>query len=107
MALGYRVFTQIERPPQELVAQFAEIATPDLADSMQRAGVVDGNIRPIYRPMGRFAGHNVVCDPEFEANWENAKNKKELRQIFYQCLKKTCDHKHCARGVHNEKSKHK
>lgn len=60
MALGYRVFTQIERPARELVAQFAEIATPDLADSMQKAGVMDGDIRPIYRPMPRFAGPAVT-----------------------------------------------
>lgn len=60
MPLGYRVFTEIERPPSELMARFAEIATPDLVDSMRKAGMVDGNIRPIYRPMSRFAGPAVT-----------------------------------------------
>jgi len=75
MALGYRVFTQIERPPRELVARFVEIitpdtpdladvmrkaGTPDLADVMQNSGVVDANIRPIYRSMSRFAGPAVT-----------------------------------------------
>jgi RraA family protein len=60
IAFGYRVFTEIERPPSELVAQLAGIATPDLVDSMQKAGMVDGNIRPIYYPMSRFAGPAVT-----------------------------------------------
>lgn len=72
MALGYRVFTQIERPPSELVARFIEIITPDLVDMMEKAGtpdladvmhnagVVDQGIRPIYRPMPCFAGPAVT-----------------------------------------------
>jgi 4-hydroxy-4-methyl-2-oxoglutarate aldolase len=72
MAFGYRVFTQINRPPAALVARFVEIITPDptdimekagspdLADVMQNAGVVEGAIRPIYQPMPRFAGPAVT-----------------------------------------------
>jgi len=60
MALGYRVFSQIERPADELLARFAEMATPDLADAMQMAGVVDAEIKPIYRPIGRFVGPAVT-----------------------------------------------
>ena len=72
MAYGYRVFTQIKRPPPALVARFVEIitpsetdimgkaGTPDLADVMQNAGVVDRSIGPIYQPMACFAGPAVT-----------------------------------------------
>lgn len=69
MALGYRVFTEIDRPPSDLLAKFADIAAPDVADSMQRTGVVDGNIQPIYKPMPRFVGPAVtVAVPEGSFN---------------------------------------
>lgn len=61
MSYGYRAFTEIERPSQELVDQLAQYAPPDLADAMQKAGVLDGTIRPIYSPMPRFAGPAVTC----------------------------------------------
>lgn len=65
MALGYRVFTEVERPPAELVQKFSELATPDIADSMQRTGVVSSRIQPIYRPIPRVAGPAVtVSVPE-------------------------------------------
>lgn len=72
MPLGCRVFTQIERPSRELLDRFVEIitpdpenvmekaGTPDLADAMQDVGVVDGDIRPIYRPMPCFVGPAVT-----------------------------------------------
>jgi len=60
MALGYRVFTEVERPPRELVAQFAAIETPDLVDCMNGTGMVDRHIRPIYQPMPRFVGPAVT-----------------------------------------------
>ena len=60
MTLGYRVFTHIERPPRELVARFANIPTPDLADVMQKAGVIGGHIGPIYQPMASFVGPAVT-----------------------------------------------
>lgn len=72
MTLGYRVFTQIERPSRELLDRFVEMitpdpenvmekaGTPDLADAMQNAGVVDGAIQPIYRPMPCFVGPAVT-----------------------------------------------
>ena len=60
MSLGYRVFTEVERHPRQLVAQFAQLATPDLVDSMQKTGMVDGHIRPIYQPMPPFAGPAVT-----------------------------------------------
>jgi RraA family protein len=65
MALGYRVFTEIERPPAALVQAFAGLATPDIADSMQRTGVVSGRIQPVYRPIPRITGPAVtVSVPE-------------------------------------------
>jgi RraA family protein len=60
MTLGYRVFTKVERPPSELIGRFANIATPDLVDSMYKVGMVDGHIRPIYHPMVGFAGPAVT-----------------------------------------------
>jgi regulator of RNase E activity RraA len=60
MALGYRVFSEIERPAKEVLARFAGLPTPDLADVMQKAGVVDGVITPIYQPMAPFVGPAVT-----------------------------------------------
>lgn len=60
MSLGFRVFTEVERPPRELVEEFTKIPTPDLVDCMNKAGMVDGHIRPIYQPMLRFAGPAVT-----------------------------------------------
>jgi RraA family protein len=62
MSLGYRVFSEIERPSGELLAQFAGLATPDLADAMQKAGVIDADIKPIFQPMARFAGPAVTVN---------------------------------------------
>ena len=62
MTFGNRVFTQVDRPSAELVARLAEIPTPDLADSMKRAGVVSGGIQAIYRPMRRVAGSAVTIN---------------------------------------------
>lgn len=62
MTLGFRVFTEVDRPAPDLVQRFADIPTPDLADSMQRAGVVSGDIQPLYRPMRRVAGPAVTIN---------------------------------------------
>lgn len=60
MAFGYRVFNRVERPAADLVAHFSGFATPDLADVMQKAGVVDSSIHPVYQPMRHFAGPAVT-----------------------------------------------
>jgi len=60
MALGYRVFTEIERPPQALFNRFGNIPTPDLADAMNRTGVVSAGIRPVYQPMPPICGPGVT-----------------------------------------------
>jgi len=60
MTYGYRVFSQFERPSPELVSQFAGTASPDLADVMQKAGVIGGGISPIYEPMAAFVGTAVT-----------------------------------------------
>ena len=60
MALGYRVFTEIERPPQTLLNRLGNIPTPDLADAMNRTGVVSAGIRPVYQPMPPICGPGVT-----------------------------------------------
>lgn len=60
MPLGFRVFTEIERASPDLISRFLETATPDLADVMQRAGVVSGAVRPVYQPVPRIAGPAVT-----------------------------------------------
>lgn len=60
MTYGYRVFSRFERPSRELIAQFEGIATPDIADVMQKAGVIGGGITPIYYPMAPFVGTAVT-----------------------------------------------
>lgn len=60
MSYGYRVFSQFERATPELVARFEGAASPDLADVMQKAGVIGGGISPIYQPMAPFAGTAVT-----------------------------------------------
>jgi len=60
MALGFRVFTEIDRAPSGLIRRFLETATPDLADVMQRTGVVSGAVRPVYQPIPRIAGPAIT-----------------------------------------------
>jgi regulator of RNase E activity RraA len=67
MRYGHRVFTQVDRPPSELVARLpseadimAKAGTPDLADVMRNTGVVEPAIRPMCQSMPCFAGPVVT-----------------------------------------------
>ena len=57
--VGFRVFTEIPRPAQSLVAEFAKIETTFLSDAMNRFGGMGGNIRPA-EPTMRLAGPAVT-----------------------------------------------
>jgi regulator of RNase E activity RraA len=53
--VGFRVFTQIDRPAREVVAALGELETTWITDAMHRFGGMDGNIRPAAAGM-RCAG---------------------------------------------------
>ena len=44
--IGFRIFTTINRPPLELIKQFAGIPVANLADNMGRISCVDAAIKP-------------------------------------------------------------
>ena len=56
MPVGFRVYTHAPRPEPALIQRFATKFTPDLSDAMNRAGTMDGGIRPVYLPMNKVVG---------------------------------------------------
>ena len=61
MALGHRVYRQIERPNPEVVQQLSACFSADLADAMKKSGAMRREIAPLYRPMPRIAGPAVTA----------------------------------------------
>jgi regulator of RNase E activity RraA len=59
MKIGFRVITDIARPPAELSARLQHCRSCDLSDVMNRAGTMVG-IRPVYLPIGRVVGPAVT-----------------------------------------------
>jgi len=59
MKIGFRVITDIPRPPAELSARLARCRSCDLSDVMNRAGTMVG-IRPVYLPIERVVGPAVT-----------------------------------------------
>jgi regulator of RNase E activity RraA len=57
--VGFRVFTEIERPPKEVVAAFAGLETTWITDAMNRFGGMAGSIRPAVPGM-RLCGPAVT-----------------------------------------------
>ncbi|MBN1401396.1 MAG: RraA family protein [Anaerolineae bacterium] len=49
--VGFRVFTQIPRPPRELVEAFAKLESTYVTDAMNRFGGMDANIQPAHPAM--------------------------------------------------------
>lgn len=45
--VGFRVFTQIERPDKVLVEQFRDLPVANIADEMNRISCVDARIKPV------------------------------------------------------------
>jgi regulator of RNase E activity RraA len=57
--VGFRVFTQIQRPPAAVVAGLGELETTFVTDAMNRFGGMDANVRPAD-PAMRLAGPAVT-----------------------------------------------
>ena len=50
--IGCRIFTDINRPPVELIEKFRGLPVANIGDNMNRLYCVDGNIRPMnHRPV--------------------------------------------------------
>ncbi|QOY38259.1 RraA family protein [Anaerobacillus isosaccharinicus] len=47
--VGLRIYTKIERPSRDLVEQFRDLPTPNIADNMGRFSCVDSQIRPFNK----------------------------------------------------------
>src|SRR5579864_4174089 len=60
MPLGFRVYTDIERPAASLIGLFESFQSPDISDVMNRAGTMDSGIRPINTPAKRIVGPAVT-----------------------------------------------
>jgi len=60
MAIGFRVFTEVNRPSEELVSRFREKRSCDLSDVMNRSQTMTG-IAPIYRPVPRVVGPAITA----------------------------------------------
>lgn len=68
-AIGFRGFTEIVRPPPDLVRRLADYAPPDLSDVMRGTHTLDPAIRPLYPFTGRIAGPAVtVAVPQGSLN---------------------------------------
>lgn len=61
MPLGFRVITEIKRPPADVVTALGAGFSADLADSMNKAGAMQRGIAPLYQPIERFAGPAVTA----------------------------------------------
>jgi regulator of RNase E activity RraA len=59
MRVGFRVITEIARPPVELVERLLECRSCDISDVMNRSGTMVG-IHAVYRPVVRVAGPAVT-----------------------------------------------
>ncbi len=67
--IGFRGFTNLVRPPADLVKRLAEFAPPDLSDVTRGACTLDPAIRPLWPFAGRIAGPAVtVCVPQGSLN---------------------------------------
>lgn len=60
MPLGFRVYTDMERPTASLIELFESFQSPDISDVMNRAGTMDSGIRPINTPPKRVVGPAVT-----------------------------------------------
>lgn len=47
MNIGFRIYTDFERPSADLVEQFREFATSNISDNMNRFGCLDWKIKPM------------------------------------------------------------
>lgn len=59
MSIGFRVITEIQRPPGELVEQLSKCRSCDISDVMNRAGTMVG-IHAVYAPIKSIAGPAVT-----------------------------------------------
>ncbi len=44
--IGFRIYTEIERPPQELIEEFGKLPVANIGDSMGRTACIDSRIKP-------------------------------------------------------------
>lgn len=56
MAIGFRVFTKVEKPDKSLIEQFKEYPTPNIADCINRLNVMKSNIRNMVKPGVKMVG---------------------------------------------------
>ncbi len=54
--VGFRIRSQADRPPEELVKQAAELPTPNLGDVMNRAQCMTPDIKPFGKPGVKLIG---------------------------------------------------
>lgn len=58
--IGFRTYTQVVRPPADIVTRLAAYAPPDLSDAMRASYTLDPAILPLWPFTGRIAGPAVT-----------------------------------------------
>lgn len=58
--IGFRVRTDVPKPPREVIDAFAECPTTDIADIVTKMFAVSTAIKPLYQPIRRIAGSAVT-----------------------------------------------
>jgi 4-hydroxy-4-methyl-2-oxoglutarate aldolase len=61
-SIGSRVYTRIDRAPDDAIRRLAKSSVCNIADVMHGMNVIDGVIAPIYTPMADLAGPCVTVD---------------------------------------------
>lgn len=62
------VVTSIKRVPQDIAAEFAALGVATAHEAQGRIGLLDRDLRPIYRPVS-IAGSAVTCEVAPGDNW--------------------------------------
>jgi 4-hydroxy-4-methyl-2-oxoglutarate aldolase len=57
--VGFRVITDVVRPPSELISSFESLFSCDVSDVLHRAGTMSG-IRPAYTPIPHVVGPAIT-----------------------------------------------
>ena len=60
--LGLRIYRRINRPDPAAMARLRQAGIGDVCDAMHGMGVMEGEIRAVYAPMGRVFGSAVTAD---------------------------------------------
>src|SRR5262245_42186536 len=59
LSVGFRVITDIRRPPESVVHELDDLPSCDISDVLRRSHTLVG-LAPVYQPIGRAVGPAVT-----------------------------------------------